>query len=206
MLRVFADNDVLLDAAHWGFLDYLPSLTGAAWQDTTVPESLRHRTRKKDPKLFAHPTVAGYLLPQVELTAEHPGIDLNTFRRLEGENGLDGGEVILVAGYTLWVTQGEALFLTGDKRALRALAQPHLADIATLLRGRVLCREHLLRHVLNQGGIEALMDGVNLARGRDTATDCIIPSHGKASESSVRDGLDSYLRALARETNGLVTL
>ncbi len=204
MLRVFADNDVLLDAAHWGFLDYIPTLTGAPWTATSVPGSLIHRTRKKDPKIFAHPIVAEELEERLKLAVDPPGLDRVILSRLEEEVGLDVGEVILIAGFTFWIAHGDALLLTGDKRALRALAHPRLADIAGILKGKVLCREHLLRHVLDVDGVKALVDGVDKARNRDTATDCIVPRGSRTSELSIREGLASYIDELAIHTDSLL--
>ncbi|WP_243324346.1 hypothetical protein [Geothrix sp. SG200] len=204
MRRVFADNDVLLDAAHWGFLDVIPRMVGAPWESITVLDSLRFRTKKCDPKLFSNPRVAAELAQRIQLTAPPPGLDLAVLSRLEEMPGLDGGEIILISALAFWLPKGEGLLLTGDKRALRALAHPSISDIADMLRGKVLCREHLLRHVLEVSGPVALATGVDQARGRDKATDCIVPPACSASAPSIHEGLTSYLGDLAKITTVLV--
>ncbi len=204
MRRVFADNDILLDAAHWGFLDFIPDMLEAPWESITVLDSLRFRTKKSDPKLFSNPRVAEQLAQRLQLTAPAPGLDLAVLSRLEEMPGLDGGEIILISSLAFWLSKGEGLLLTGDKRALRALAHPGISDIAAMLRGRVLCREHLIRHVLVSRGPVALSTGVDQARGRDKATDCIVPPVCIASASSIHEGLTSYLGELAKASTVLV--
>jgi hypothetical protein len=100
----------------------------------------------------------------------------------------------------------DALFMTGDKRALRALSDPNLQDVNTQLRGRVSCLEHLLRHVLDRAGAGGLVELVSLAPDLDLSARCILPSHGRPGDEEIRMGLESYLRDLQNATRGMVCM
>jgi len=204
MLRVFADNDVLLDAAHWGFLDHIPTLTGADWSSIAVLDSLRHRARRRDPRLFSCDRVAEELSLLLKKTVAPEPIEPSVISELEDVSGLDGGEIVLIAAFIQWISQGQAIFLTGDKRAIRALAKPEIIHVGAKLQGCVLTREHLLQHVLDAQGAEFLASGVNQARGRDIATDCIVPSPAHVSEANIRVGLASYMNDLAAVAGSLL--
>lgn len=203
MAQLLADNDVLLKAAHWGMLDYITTCTGIDWQATSALESLRFRTYRKDPKLFHHPDIAEALKARLDLMVPMSAPDASVVARLQGIVDLDAGEIALIAAACACE---EALVMTGDKRALRALSQPGLEDINERLQGRVVCLEHLLRHVLDQVGADRLVEMISPYPGLDTAVRCVLPSGGRASEGEIREGLGSYLRDLERETRGMIRL
>lgn len=201
MARLLVDNDVLLKAAHWGLLDYIPACTGVDWESTSVLESLLHRTRRKDTKLFRDPAIADALQARLDRTVPMPAPDPAIISRLQGHIGIDAGEVTLFAALCAC---GDAALLTGDKRALRAMAAPELADVAAQLRGRVICLEHLLDHALDETGATALAELIAPHRDLDTAVRCIVPMPDHAQEYSIREGLTSYLNELQCETSGIV--
>lgn len=201
MSRLLADNDVLLKAAHWGMLDYIPTCTGIAWPATSVLESLRFRTSRRDPKLFRHPDIADALKARLDLTAPMPVPDPSVVARLQGIIDLDAGEIALIAAV---LPCPDALLMTGDKRALAALAQSGMEDLNAHLQGRVVCLEHLLHHVLEIAGVARLAELVSPYPDLDTAARCVLPGRGRPDERDVREGLASYLRDLECRTKGMV--
>ena len=201
MTLLLADNDVLIKAAHWKLLDYLPECTGIGWDETSVLESLRHRARNKDAKLFRDPMVAKVLSGYLDRTAPLPLPAPSVVARLEGIEGIEAGESILIASAC---AHGKATLVTGDKRALRTLAQPLLAEIHIQLQGRVVCLEHLLWCALDHVGADQLAEAVASFPGLDTVAECVIPPPGRAKEAEIRFGLKSYLQALECETRGLI--
>ena len=202
MARLIADNDVLLKAAHWGMLDGIPGATGVDWRATSVLESLRFRTLRKDPKLFRHPEIAVALNAYLEVTAPMPSPDPSVVARLQGIIDLDAGEVALIAAAC---PHEDALLFTGDKRALAALARPGMEDLHRCLQGRVICLEHLLLHILEASGVSRLAGLISRYPDLDTTARCVLPSRGVADEDGVREGLESYLHDLEIRTRGLTS-
>ena len=198
---LLADNDVLLKAAHWKLLDFIPGCTGIGWGSTAVLESLKHRARRKDPKLFRSAGPADDLLACLNQTASLPPPDRSVIERLQGAVGLDAGEILLIA--TLCACD-DGYLITGDKRSLRALAQKEFRDIAAKLRGRVISLEHLLTYCLQELGANQLAQQILPHRDMDSETRCIVPIPADATEIGIRQGLDSYLNELVIDSDGLV--
>lgn len=194
--RLLVDNDVLLKLAHWQLLDCVPECLGTTWAQVAVLDSLRFRTQRKDKKLFRAPAVADALASRLAMAAPMPAPDPTVIETLQGVVGIDAGEVALIG--TLCAC-AEALWMTGDKRALRALTVPSLAVVAGRVRGRVVCLEQVLWHALDTRGVQRLGECITPYRGMDTAVRCIIGSPDIIQESSVREGLASYLRDLEHE-------
>jgi hypothetical protein len=199
--RLLVDNDVLLKAAHWGLLDAIPSMINGHWEDIAALESLIHRTRRQDRKLFRAPVVADELLSRLDQMVAVPVGESTVIKRLQDVVGLDAGEIVLIAALC---ADESLVLLTGDKRALRALVAPELQDIADKVRGRIVCLEHLLEHVLERSGAAVLAAHIAPYRDLDAAARSIVPMPAYATEEGIRLGLTSYLNDLARETNGLV--
>jgi hypothetical protein len=97
-----------------------------------------------------------------------------------------------------------ALLITGDKRALKALAAPALADIAQRIAGRVLCLEQVLLSELDARGASALAAAIEPYRELDTAVRCAVPLPAYATDTVIREGLGSYIGELNREARHLL--
>lgn len=115
--------------------------------------------------------------------------------------GIDPGEALLFA---LAATQPDAIIVTGDKRAMRALcAAPEASGIVAALAGRVLCMETLFRGLVEQEF--ALTQQRVRANGEiDKALAAIFGVTNPAPLDSVQQGLDSYEGALRAETGTLL--
>lgn len=200
-VALLADNDVLLSAAHWGLLDQVPTMVGATWSQVAVLPSLPPRTKKADPKLFKDPAVAAGLVPYLAQCAPMPDPDVSLIARLQGRQDMDVGEQVLFAAAG---SASEAFVLTGDKRAIRALAAMHGDSLILDLSGRVLCLEQLLWHALSSLGADALTERFRRFPERDKAIMAVIGRSGAKSDAQIREGLSSYLEHLKRDAAGVL--
>ncbi len=87
-VRLLVDNDVLLKAAHWDLLDYVPEAAATTWDQVAVLPQLVHRTRKADPKLFRDADVASRLLDRLARTVSLPDPDPVVIDALQGLVGV----------------------------------------------------------------------------------------------------------------------
>lgn len=104
---------------------------------------------------------------------------------------LDGGESQLIA---MLMTRGCPLLVTGDKRAVAALAALAVAGLS----GRVACLEQVLADVVRVRGADAVRAAVCSEPGADTALSlCFGCSSAKPpNEPAVLDALSSYAEHL----------
>lgn len=196
--RLLADNDALLKAAHWGLLDAVPALIGGAWSDVACLPQFPPRVRRAEAKLFPDASVAHALANRLSRTVELPEPDANVLSALQAEPGIDSGELLLLGA--LASTQ-DARLLTGDKRALRVVAQ---SATRFHCQYRVVCVEQLLLFGLEQFGAPVLLAQVRKWATRDQAALAIFGRHGDKSDADLREGLHSYIRSLDGEAPGLL--
>lgn len=199
-LRLLVDNDALIKLAHWRLLDRLVTTFDASWPQIGVLASIAFRARKRDAKLFHSPDIADELASSLSQAGNLELQDPEIFSRLQGIVGLDAGEVELIAAC---VAAPGSILVTGDKRALEALAQPELADIAIHLAGRVICVEYLLIMMANSDRPAAIIDAIIPFREIDTAIRCVVSSDG-CSDENFHDGLNSYISDLRARTGALL--
>jgi hypothetical protein len=201
MGRLFVDNDVLLKAAHWQLLDDIPAFARTTWEKTSALTSLIYRARRKDRKLFRTDESADALIGCLSQTIELPAPDADVVATLQNAVGLDVGEVAMIAALCACP---DAMLLTGDKRALRALAAPEFNDIRKRVQGRILCLEQFLQYVADTRGCVHLVKGIEPHRDLDMAIRCVIGTAAQIDEHSVREGLASYVRNLQTESGGVL--
>ncbi len=200
-VALLADNDVLLSAAHWSLLDLVPTIVAATWADISVLTSLPPRARKADPKLFKDPAVAAMMVPYLAQCAPMPEPDVSLIARLQGRPDIDAGEQVLFAAAG---SATDALVLTGDKRAIRALAALHADGLLPELTGRLLCLEQLLWHALLSLGADELARRCRQYPDQDKATLAIIGRSGAKTNTQIQEGLASYLGELKRDAPNLL--
>lgn len=117
--RLLMDNDALLKAAHWNLLDVVPTLAGGAWADSACLPTFPPRVHRVESRLFADPEVAKALEAKLVLSTELPKPNPNVLDALQADPGIDAGELLLFGALA---ASPESVLLTGDKRALRAVA------------------------------------------------------------------------------------
>lgn len=200
-MRLFVDNDILLKVAHWKLLDTIPAMVGVDWPQTAALPSFKFRARREDKKLFASTSVARALADRLDRCGDLPDPDPAVVALLQGRPNLDAGDVHLIGSLA---TEIDALLLTGDKRALTALAKPEAAEVRARVAERVLCLEQWLGFVLDQHGAAAIDPCIRPHASLDTAIHCIIGVSKPASRSEIEEGLASYLRILREHAPDLL--
>lgn len=110
---------------------------------------------------------------------------------------LDGGESQLLA---VLIARGSRLLLTGDKRAVRAIAQVAAADTE----GRIASLEQLIAHLMRHSDLTELRARVCSEPGADRTLSICFGCNREAAPAieEVRAGLSSYLRHLRGEAPG----
>lgn len=187
----FVDVDAICKLAHWDILSHLPGLLGCTWAEIATVSSLRYRAQRAvenpDGKLFRSSAAA---LTVVECMAKMSAMlvpDASILEDLNGITQVDPGEAVLIA---VTLRDPAGMFITGDKRALRALAQHPLA---TRLAGRIVLVEQVLELCLNQNGREWLLTCIREHRAIDKAIAMIVGSNCDASLENLSAGLSSYI-------------
>jgi hypothetical protein len=131
------------------------------------------------------------LAAELEFTAQRMGVSL------------DSGESLLCA---IVVRRSLDFLVTGDKRAIRALAQI-LAERSMIdkLAGRVVCLEQLMIKVLASGVFSEVRNAIckNAKIDRALAI-CFSCSREDVTLDQVGDGLQSYVADLRRDASSIM--
>lgn len=190
---LFIDVDAMAKLAHWKILPELPMLLSTTWDNTATLTSLEIRARRAasapDNKLF-HSVDAATLMLAILCKMKKPNTS-TVISELVDTTAIDSGEAVLlsqVAG------ADENLFLTGDKRAISALAKLQVAEKFT---GKIIVVEQIILASLNVFGSGWLLDHICPFRDLDKMIQIVLGSDCNANEASIREGLTSYIKSLA---------
>ena len=189
VVRLLVDNDVLLKAAHWDLLSLVPRTVEGTWGDTAVLPQFPPRVKRADPKLFKQPDVAARLYECVRQCAPFPEPEPTVLSALQSVPAIDAGEQLLLGA--LAATPG-ALLLTGDKRALRALAQPEVATQVSSCHGRVVCLDQWFLFAVDEIATAQLVAHFRLCIEADKVVLAIVGRTGDRTEAHLREGFGSY--------------
>lgn len=200
MARVLVDNDVLIKLAHWGLLDHFAQAMGVTWADVSAPPSLLFRAQRADTKLFRDAAAARALAAHLA-TAQSLAPDPAVVEALQGLPGLDAGEVLLIADLA---KSPDAVLVTGDKRALAALAASGLRWLHPQLSGRILCLEQVLALIAKTHGPDDVVAGIDRHRELDIAARCAIGSTRPLPVEQLLDALESYIEDVRRQCGALL--
>lgn len=188
---LFLDADALSKLAHWNILPLLPNLLGFPWSEITTITSLRFRAHaavaKPDRKLFHTSAAAQAAVDCIAQTAPCPVPDAETLEAFSNVPQIDAGEAVL---FSLVMAQPGARLLTGDKRALRALAKHPLA---ANFDGKIICVEQVMKLALEAYGREWLLTNVGPQVQIDQAAAIILGSRQDAPLEQINDALHSYI-------------
>ena len=199
--RLVVDVDALVKLAHWSLLGELEGATGIPPERQATLESIRFRAARRDRKLFRDAAVADYLAVALSQFGAAWGPDAEVVTRLQGIAGLDAGETTLIA---MLCSNPKAVLVTGDKRAIRALAAPGLEDIVERVAGRIACLEQVVLSALDRLGAGTLATSIEPHRDLDVAVRCAVPLPPYAVELEVRKGLLSYIEDLRKHASSLL--
>ena len=113
---------------------------------------------------------------------------------------LDAGEVELFAAC---LADPDAMIISGDKRAMQALATNCSPDVVTRLRGRVVCLEQLMVMIARRTSCATVIQGVLTHRELDSTVRAIIGPQG-CSDDQFHEGMKSYIENLRALTSMLL--
>jgi hypothetical protein len=193
---LLVDVDAMCKLAHWRLLELLPTITGIEPSACSTLASTRFRAlksmEKPDGKLFRCADAAKAVMDAVDafgyLSQPDPAL-LTKFRDVAG---IDAGEAVMLARL---IEDHEARFLTGDKRALRAIATMDGMVRATIAE-RVVPVECIIKCVLDAYGIDELRARACTWKEIDKVVSIVLGSRCDRVEALVRDGLSSYIGEL----------
>ncbi|HJV87908.1 MAG TPA: hypothetical protein VJ698_20730 [Noviherbaspirillum sp.] len=193
---LYIDVDAMSKLAHWNALPLLPKITGFAWEEVVTVSSLRFRAQrcreKADGKVFHHADAAIRIIEHLELMGVAGTPDPAILSELSSLPQIDEGEAVLLS-LTLGDAQG--VFLTGDKRALRGLAQN---EICRRFARRILVLEQILEQCLAQAGHKWVLANFCPYKHIDKAINAILGSRCDTGVENLMDGIHSYLGELDR--------
>jgi hypothetical protein len=188
------DADAFAKLAHWNLLDELPRIFACSWEDMSVLPSVGHRAKRvvegKADRLFFDKAAAERALRAIERMGTMPAPDTTSLEFLQNAPQIDAGEAVLFAS-----AGDHGYVLTGDKRALTALTKTATPPLAQRLQGRIVCVEQVLVRALDLMGFEQLRERVCPHRTIDKMVAAVFGSTCQTTESDVRQGLNSYIRA-----------
>lgn len=193
---LYVDVDALCKLAHWNTLPLLPSLTGFAWHEMVTVTSLRFRAQrcreKPDGKIFHSIDAAADVVSHLERMAIAGVPNPQLLGELSAIPQIDEGEAVLLS---LALGDPNGVFLTGDKRALRGLAQH---DICARFAGRILILEQILSQCLAQQGYNWVLENFCPYKHIDKAVASILGSRCDANAQNMEEGIRSYLSEIVR--------
>lgn len=204
-MNVYVDNDIIHKLSAFGLVDAVLAALGASRADAVILGTARFKFLVDKPEKGTrrygketHERISA-VIKDVRALEQAPavaGMDV-----LSGVVGIDPGEAILFATAA---SDADALLLTGDKNALRALAALPANDVTSRLQGRVLCLEQLLELLIKRSSFEAVRDAVAAERGVDGAMKIIFSNGTMTEEAHAKEGFASHLRSLRSETGDLL--
>lgn len=196
---LYVDVDALSKLAHWNILPLLPELTGYPWHNIATISSLKHRAgraqERPDGKLFHSIEAANIACTCISKMGPMSGLNTEVMAALAESQKIDAGEALLLATVA---NDPNGCFLTGDKRALRALSEH---DCAPLFVGRILIIEQIIFECLHTKGRDWLLDNVCPYKHADKAVAFILGNRCDGSTESIAEGINSYIYEIAHLYN-----
>ncbi|MFT4503203.1 hypothetical protein [Caballeronia sp. 15711] len=198
---ILLDNDVLLKLASYDLIDEaLDALQVHAEEVFVLAQAkysllpaknrlLRCKDEETANRLEAF-LAACAVIPQDAIAPE-------LIDELIGIKSLDSGEAVLFA-YA--ATHTDAVVVTGDKRAIAALMNSHVAGD---LQGRVMALESVFQ-AMTVGDVETVQVKVRAKPAADKSLANVFGKSYVASADSVREGLKSYINHMVEQTGGLL--
>ncbi|MDR9851377.1 hypothetical protein [Herbaspirillum huttiense] len=188
---LFLDADALSKLAHWNILPVLPQLLGIPWDQVATISSLRYRAMgavsKPDKKLFHTSEAAQIAVDFIAKMATCPSPSAEVVEAFSKVPQIDAGEAVL---FSLVMAHSGSRLLTGDKRALRALAKH---ELAANFDGKIICVEQILKLALDMHGREWLISCVGPQAQIDKAAAIILGSRHDAPIEHIHEALGSYI-------------
>lgn len=196
---LFVDVDALSKLANWNLLPLVSDILQTPWSKISTISSLRHRAQaclvKPDNKLFHTTHAAQIALDCISKTTTCPIPNSDVLEAFSRVAQIDAGEAVL---FSLVMNYPDARLLTGDKRALRALANH---EFSSNFDGKIVCLEQVIKLALFEYGREWLLASVSPLAQIDKTIRIVLGSNYDATEEQMHEALDSYIRELKKLKN-----
>jgi hypothetical protein len=191
---LYLDVDAVCKLAHWNILPLLPELTRRKWIEMTTVSSLKYRAlqaeQRPDGKLFRSIGAAKVVSSSIAMMSPAPDPDSSLLSQLAEIPQIDPGEAVLLS---IVAQDVDGQLLTGDKRAIRALAAHSIAERFV---GKLISVEQILEKSLRAKGRDWFLSNVCPQRAIDKAVSMILGSRCDASLENLNQGIDSYINEL----------
>ncbi|TAK90337.1 MAG: hypothetical protein EPO06_08645 [Burkholderiaceae bacterium] len=192
------DVDAICKLANWRLLDELSNIMHIKPESMMTLGSLIHRAKrsidKLDTRLFVATDAASNLAEFLRHTSPLPEADPKLLAIFQDVADIDVGEAIL---FSILIQHPESRFVTGDKRALRALTNVP-QGIREALAGRVICLEQVVAKTLAVYGLERLRKHICPHKDIDRSVANAMGSRCDAGQASVEEGLYSYIEEIRK--------
>ncbi|MCC5875502.1 MAG: hypothetical protein JJU11_04710 [Candidatus Sumerlaeia bacterium] len=201
----FIDLDIIFKLSAYDLIPQFTSTFQIEVEDIRVPASFRFRTLKPGRRLTkrygeealkrAHEFVD--TIPLVKQgSQEEKGL-------LDSIEGIDAGEGEIISGT---LEQPEFYFMTGDKRALRAIHQAgdRIPTIRKRLTGRVIILEQVTLMMINKIGFELVREKIITRLDVDVAMRSTFGGGMATTEERCREALEMYINQARKETGDLL--
>jgi hypothetical protein len=188
---ILADNDIIYKLACFDLLQEFLTCLEAAPQDIYVLSTLKYKLRKK---LKNDPIPLKRLEEFVAVISEVPQASAQSLERFVG---LDVGEQQLFAVMIEYADTSQ--LVTGDKRALQAVAELAVTDQALLhiLSGRVECFEGVLLGLIQRYGFEVINAKISAYPNADGL--CRMAFGINRTQEHAEEAIRSYLESIRSE-------
>jgi len=202
-MKLLIDNDFLLKMVAFGLLNRVLEFFGVSESDVRVLPTARYKFLLKSPEKGRqkYGPIFDQLSEAIERFTVLEDVDQAFSDKLAGVVGLDPGEVQLLAGLA---KDQSALFLTGDKRCIRAVRELDDPDVLAALSGRVWCLEVMLGHLILSVGFEEVRACVVPNKAYDKTVRAVFGSGLQANRRAVAEALESYTRDIHNDAGDLL--
>jgi len=208
---VFCDNDVVLKLAEYNLLQDVCSVLAVGISEVIVLDSAKYYFNGLKRKLARGKDVA-YSSTGLDRAIEIAENTVQMTSRVDIDwatecDNIDIGEAQLVSSAI--AAGGDSILLTGDKRFIKAVLKTESTKhIASLLRGRIVCLEEIMRSLICNYGIDHIRKAVASAPRCDLGLQIVFGSRFDLPETQVLDGLASMINEIntAAECDWLMRL
>lgn len=205
---LLADNDILLKLARCDLFKEFLAGFAITVEDCRILQTARYvltstRIRKRlDERSYARLTAFLDIVKDIDIAP-----DPLEMAALVEQPRIDAGEAVL---FSVCRGSPESILVTGDKRSLTSLSEAAGGDaicrtLFAALTGRVACFEQDLLRILDHGGFDPIRDKIIGGRESDKTLTNIIGSGLDTTEAVLREGLNSYIGDLRKNTGSLLT-
>ncbi|GBF79202.1 hypothetical protein [Aphanothece sacrum] len=204
------DNDIILKLATYSLFDKTLKTFEIDSSKVKILETFKYKFRRDHQRKRSNNPVTYNLEAALNVTEScgeisEKDVNQEIFIKLQKTKGIDVGEALLISYISDFNQQKDlGYLLTGDKRCLKTLINPEIADIVKTLEGKVWCLEQLVLKDIEIYGFNYIKDKIYPVRDCDTNIKHIFGYSVEASEDRVIEDLKKSIITLRKETGNLL--